>query len=161
MRTTPRRTATRGGGHRGPLASVLTCYVLGGVTYAHGIGTRSINELIIDLKGQATRFLAMVGLNDNASKQGSVTVEVWLDNRKVLISDVLRVGSPPLKVGREGRREFLADDRRPDRRVVEHGGGRLQAGRPREVVEAGPLDGSGHARDRQRSAGARTFTTRG
>ena len=36
----------------------------------------SINELIVDLKGQATRFLAMVGLNDNASRQGSVTVEV-------------------------------------------------------------------------------------
>src|SRR5262245_28467912 len=40
----------------------------------------------------------MVGLNDNASRQGSVTVEVWLDNKKVLISDVLRVGTPPLKV---------------------------------------------------------------
>ena len=88
--------------------------VLGGVTYARGIGTLSINELIIDLKGQATRFLAMVGLNDNASKQGSVTVEVWLDNRKVLISDVLRVGSPPLKVDVDlrGARflELLIDD---------------------------------------------------
>src|SRR5687768_10129758 len=30
--------------------------VLRGVTYARGIGTLSINELIIDLKGQATRF---------------------------------------------------------------------------------------------------------
>src|SRR5262245_13961867 len=87
---------------------------LGGVTYAHGIGTLSINELIIDLKGQATRFLAMVGLNDNASKQGSVTVEVWLDNKKVLISEVLRVGSPPLKVDVDltGARflELLIDD---------------------------------------------------
>jgi alpha-galactosidase len=88
--------------------------VLGGVTYQHGIGTLSINELIIDLKGQATRFLAMVGLNDNASKQGSVTVEVWLDNKKVLISDVLKVGSPPLKVDVDltGARflELLIDD---------------------------------------------------
>ena len=88
--------------------------MLGGVTYAHGIGTLSINELIIDLKGQATRFLAMVGLNDNASRQGSVTVEVWLDNKKVLISDVLKVGSPPLKVDVDlrGARflELLIDD---------------------------------------------------
>jgi len=87
---------------------------LGGVTYAHGIGTLSINELIIDLKGQATRFLAMVGLNDNASNQGSVTVEVWLDDKKVLITDVLRVGSPPVKVDVDltGARflELLIDD---------------------------------------------------
>ena len=79
----------------GPPGSPIT---LGGLTYQPGIGTLSINELIIDLKGQATRFLAMVGLNDAASRQGSVTVEVWVDNRKALISDVLRVGSPPLKV---------------------------------------------------------------
>ena len=70
------------GGAAGPPGSPIT---LGGVTYQHGIGTLSINELIVDLKGQATRFLAMVGLNDNAGRQGSVTVEVWLDNRKVLI----------------------------------------------------------------------------
>lgn len=108
----------RGGGRAagagqpaGPTGAPIT---LGGVTYAHGIGTLSINELIIDLKGQATRFLAMVGLNDTASKQGSVTVEVWLDNKKVLISDVLRVGSPPLKVDVDltGARflELLIDD---------------------------------------------------
>ncbi len=102
----------RGAGEAGgPQGAPIT---LGGVTYAHGIGTLSINELIIDLKGQATRFLAMVGLNDNASRQGSVTVEVWLDNKKVLISDVLRVGSPPLKVDVDltGARflELLIDD---------------------------------------------------
>jgi alpha-galactosidase len=99
------------GGAAGPPGSPIT---LGGVTYQHGIGTLSINELIVDLKGQATRFLAMVGLNDNAGKQGSVTVEVWLDNRKVLVSDVLRVGSPPLKVDVDltGARflELLIDD---------------------------------------------------
>jgi alpha-galactosidase len=100
-----------GGGAAGPPGSPIT---LGGVTYQHGIGTLSINELIVDLKGQATRFLAMVGLNDNAGKQGSVTVEVWLDNRKILVSDVLRVGSPPLKVDVDlaGARflELLIDD---------------------------------------------------
>lgn len=106
----------RGGGRAAGAAGTPSGppIVLGGVTYQHGIGTLSINELIIDLKGQATRFLAMVGLNDNASKQGSVTVEVWLDNKKVLISDVLRVGSPPLKVDVDltGARflELLIDD---------------------------------------------------
>ena len=48
----------RGGAARrrrraGPPGAPIT---LGGVTYPHGIGTLSINELIIDLKGQATRF---------------------------------------------------------------------------------------------------------
>jgi alpha-galactosidase len=98
-RQTPRAGRSLAGGRGnvagGPQGAPIQ---IGGVTYAHGIGTLSINELIIDLKGQATRFLAVVGLNDNASRQGSVTVEVWLDNRKILISDVLRVGSPPLKV---------------------------------------------------------------
>ena len=41
------------GGAAGPPGSPIT---LGGVTYQHGIGTLSINELIVDLKGQATRF---------------------------------------------------------------------------------------------------------
>ncbi len=103
-----RAGAPQGGAPSGPPI------VLGGITYPRGIGTLSINELIIDLKGQATRFLAMVGLNDNASKQGSVTVEVWLDNKKILISDVLKVGSPPLKVDVDltGARflELLIDD---------------------------------------------------
>jgi alpha-galactosidase len=115
-RQTPRAGRSLAGGRgrgaaSGPPGSPIT---LGGVTYEHGIGTLSINELIIDLKGQATRFLAIVGLNDNASRQGSVTVEVWLDNKKVLISDVLRVGSPPVKVDVDltGARflELLIDD---------------------------------------------------
>jgi alpha-galactosidase len=115
-RQTPRAGRSLAGGRgRGaagqPPGSPIT---LGGVTYEHGIGTLSINEFIIDLKGQATRFLAMVGLNDNASRQGSVTVEVWLDDKKVLISDVLRVGSPQLKVDVDltGARflELLIDD---------------------------------------------------
>src|SRR6187402_2075848 len=82
-RQTPRagQTLARGrGAGRGraagggpPAASPLT---LGGVVYPHGIGTLSINELIIDLKGQATRFVAMVGLDDLASREGSVNVEV-------------------------------------------------------------------------------------
>jgi len=71
---------------------------LGGIQYPHGIGTLSINELIIDLKGQATRFVAMVGLDDVAPAQGSVTVEVWVDNKKKVITPVLKTGDAPVKV---------------------------------------------------------------
>jgi alpha-galactosidase len=97
-RQTPRAGATLAGGGgrgRGGAAAPIT---LGGVVYPHGIGTLSINELIIDLKGQATRFVSMVGLDDAVKNQGSVTVEVWVDNKKAFISKVLNVGDPPVKV---------------------------------------------------------------
>jgi alpha-galactosidase len=96
-RETPRPRATLARGSRGRGAGPLPI-TLGGVQYPHGIGTLSINELIIDLKGQATRFVAMVGLDDAASAQGSVTVEVWVDNRKKLITPVLKTGMPPVLV---------------------------------------------------------------
>src|SRR5262245_34328411 len=54
-----------GGGGRGGTPPPIT---LGGQVYAHGIGTLSINELIVDLKGQATKFVSMVGLDDAAAR---------------------------------------------------------------------------------------------
>jgi alpha-galactosidase len=96
-RQTPRAGATlAGGGGRGRGAAAPI--TLGGVVYPHGIGTLSINELIVDLKGQATRFVSMVGLDDAVRGQGSVTVEVWVDNKKAFISNVLKAGDPPVKV---------------------------------------------------------------
>jgi alpha-galactosidase len=97
-RQTPRAGATLAGGGgrgRGATPSPIT---LGGVVYPHGIGTLSINELIVDLKGQATRFVAMVGLDDAVKGQGSVTVEVWVDNKKAFMSDVLKAGDKPVRV---------------------------------------------------------------
>src|SRR4051812_1101602 len=57
-RGTPR--AGKSGGGRG--SNPLT---LGGVVYQHGIGTLSINELIVDLKGAATKFESMIGIDDD------------------------------------------------------------------------------------------------
>lgn len=68
---------------------------LGGVTYAHGIGTLTINELIVDLKGEATRFVSMIGVDDAITREGSVTYEIWLDDKKKLITDVLKAGDKP------------------------------------------------------------------
>ncbi|MGD8816906.1 MAG: NPCBM/NEW2 domain-containing protein, partial [Acidobacteriota bacterium] len=51
-----------GGGRGGPRPITL-----GGQVYRHGIGTQSISEFVIDVKGQATRFVAMVGLDDSVS----------------------------------------------------------------------------------------------
>jgi len=104
-RQTPRAGATlaraprgRGAGARGQgrgAAQAPTPITLGGVVYPHGIGTLSINELIVDLKGQATRFVSMVGLDDLARGEASVRVEVWVDNRKRFESGVMRPGDAP------------------------------------------------------------------
>src|SRR5262245_65481361 len=110
-RQTPRagRTLAGGGGRGGGQGSPIT---LGGVVYPHGIGTLSINELIVDLKGQATRFVSMVGIDDAVKDgQGSVTVEIWVDNKKAFISSVIKAGGPPqlvdinLEIGRASCRE--------------------------------------------------------
>lgn len=93
-RQTPQagRTLARAGRGRGAGAAPIT---LGGVAYPHGIGTLSINELIVDLKGQATRFVATVGLDDLVTGQGSVNVEVWVDNTNRFRSRVLKAGDAP------------------------------------------------------------------
>lgn len=69
---------------------------LGGVVYQHGIGTRSISEFTIDLKGVARSFSSMVGLDDAVrGEEGSVTFEVWADDSLVAASGLMRAGDPP------------------------------------------------------------------
>ena len=109
-RGTPR--AGRSGAGRGNNPPPLS---LGGVTYQHGIGTLSINELIVDLKGQATRFESMIGIDDAArAGQGSVTYEIWLDNRRAFASEVIKAGDRPrfVSVDLSGARfmELFIDD---------------------------------------------------
>jgi alpha-galactosidase len=69
---------------------------LGGVTYPHGIGTRSISEFVIDLHGTALRFASMVGIDDAVKDGvGTVTFEVWADDTLVAASGLLRAGDAP------------------------------------------------------------------
>ena len=64
--------------------------------YPHGIGTRSISEFVIDVHGEALRFESMVGLDDAVKGGvGSVTFEVWADDRLVAASGRLRAGDAP------------------------------------------------------------------
>jgi len=70
--------------------------VLGGVTYPHGIGTRSISEFVIDLGDQAVRFVSMVGLDDAVRNGvGTVVFEVWADDTRVATSGRMRAGDIP------------------------------------------------------------------
>ena len=69
---------------------------LGGVEYPHGIGTRSISEFVIDLKGNAARFTSTVGIDDEIrGTTGSVVFEVWADDTRVAASGLMRPGDTP------------------------------------------------------------------
>jgi alpha-galactosidase len=68
---------------------------LKGVTYPHGVGTHAHSEMVVDLKGAATRFMAMVGVDDERTGRGSVAFEVWVDGKKVADTGVMRGGDEP------------------------------------------------------------------
>jgi alpha-galactosidase len=69
---------------------------LGGVEYPHGIGTRSISEFVIDLRGNAARFASTVGIDDEIRGDvGSVAFEVWADDVRVAASGLMRPGDEP------------------------------------------------------------------
>lgn len=68
---------------------------LGGEEYIHGIGTSAGSQFAIDLKGVATAFMAMVGVDDETQGKGSVTFEVWLDGKLVSDSGVVKGGGKP------------------------------------------------------------------
>ena len=89
--------------------------VLGGVEYPHGIGTRSISEFVIDLRGNATRFAAVVGIDDEIrGTVGSATFEVWADDTRVAASGLMRPGDAPKLLAADLRRArvltLLVDD---------------------------------------------------
>ena len=68
---------------------------LGGQSYAHGVGTHAESNWLIALKGKATRFAAVVGVDDEIGSRGSVVFSVWGDGRKVAGSSIMRVGDEP------------------------------------------------------------------
>jgi len=69
---------------------------IGSKEFAHGVGTHAESEMVIDLKGAATRFTAIVGIDAEVGKKGSVTFTVTVDGKKV-------VETPVLKGGQEGQ----------------------------------------------------------
>jgi alpha-galactosidase len=71
---------------------------LGGVKYAHGIGTQAVSELLIDLKGIATHFDAVACVYDRTRAGGAVMFEVWTDCNKVFETGNMRVGDKPRRV---------------------------------------------------------------
>jgi alpha-galactosidase len=91
---------------------------LKGVVYPHGIGTHANSEFVVDLKGAATKFVTMVGVDDEKSGAGSVTFEVWVDGKKAADSGVLRGGEDPKELTAD-----LAGAKRLALRVTDAGDG--------------------------------------
>ena len=71
---------------------------LAGVTYPHGIGTHAISQMSIDLKGVATRFVAMVGVDDEKQGMGSVVFRVLVDGEEKVTTKTLRGGDQPVLI---------------------------------------------------------------
>ncbi len=53
--------------------TVLTPILIGGTTYAKGLGTHAPSEITYKLNGNAAHFLSVIGIDDNANCNGDVT----------------------------------------------------------------------------------------
>ena len=72
--------------------------ILNGVTYPHGIGTHAASQLIVDLKGHAQKFEAIVGVDDERKALGSVQFQVFVDGKVAAETPVLHGGDPSVPV---------------------------------------------------------------
>src|SRR6478736_4221564 len=74
-------------------------FALGGTPYPHALPLLANADLTLDLHGQATRFLADVGVDDER-KDGQATVifGVWVDGKKVADSSLMKSGEPPKRL---------------------------------------------------------------
>lgn len=83
---------------------------LDSVTYQHGLGVTSGGELWIDLGGNASRFVSLVGVDDaRRTGHGSVTFEVWTDGEKRWDSGVIKAGDAlkPVSVDLTGAKQMI------------------------------------------------------
>lgn len=72
--------------------------ILAGQTYPRGVGVHAPSEIIIDLDGAATRFHAVVGIDDEVGTLGSAVFSVWVDDRDAAHTAILRGGGPPREI---------------------------------------------------------------
>ncbi len=68
---------------------------LKGVVYPHGVGTHADGAMVIDLKGAAERFIAMVGVDDETAGKGSVSFDVWVGDTLAASTGTMHGGDAP------------------------------------------------------------------
>ena len=71
---------------------------LSGKVYSHGLGTHAGSRLLIDLKGAATKFDAVAGLDDEKKGHGSIRFQVFVDGKMKVETPVLHGGDAPVPV---------------------------------------------------------------
>lgn len=90
------RTIQQGWGEPQAAKSVMgNPITVGGARYQHGIGTHADSDLTIDLKGSAERFLAVVGVDNEAASEGSVIFRVLVDGKVKAETELLRAVDAP------------------------------------------------------------------
>ncbi|MBN2579239.1 MAG: NPCBM/NEW2 domain-containing protein [Pirellulales bacterium] len=65
---------------------------IGGQAFEHGVGTHANSQWRIDLKGAATTFLALMGVDDDTEGKGIVKFEVWVDGKLAAESGLMKGG---------------------------------------------------------------------
>ena len=71
---------------------------IGGKQFAHGVGTHASSVFRVNLGGQASRFVARVGVDDSAGSHGSVEFIVTGDRRVLCTSGVMTGGQQAIPV---------------------------------------------------------------
>lgn len=72
---------------------------LNGTVYKTGIGTHAESKMLVVLDGNATRFTAVVGVDDEVGKgRGSVVFRLVGDEKEIYKSPVMKSGQKPHKI---------------------------------------------------------------
>ena len=69
-----------------------TPLTIAGKVFPHGMGGTGRGQLLIQLGGRGLRFVAAMGIDDVEKSNGSKEFQVWLDDRMVSTTGVLRKG---------------------------------------------------------------------
>ncbi|MCX7006348.1 MAG: NPCBM/NEW2 domain-containing protein, partial [Kiritimatiellaeota bacterium] len=72
---------------------------LGGQTFEHGVGTHAESIFELNLLGEADRFTAIVGVDDEVKgRVGTVEFKVTADGKEVFVSGLKKAGMEPSKI---------------------------------------------------------------
>lgn len=71
---------------------------LAGKEYERGVGSHAVATIYIELDGQAKRFTAMFGVDDEAKTRGSITFKAYGDGKILFKTPVIKGGEAPQKV---------------------------------------------------------------
>jgi len=71
---------------------------IAGRTFDRGLGTHADSALYVKLAGGSTRFAAMVGLDDEAGRFGTVTFRILGDGEEIFKTDTMKAGQPAREV---------------------------------------------------------------